>query len=126
MPYICDVVDSQVNIVQYITERLSTSDMNADDNTQTILGLYIDELVEAGVAFADGRLKPEDRILEINGQSVRDAPQEMVSSCLTEVTKRHLPLTKLLFPSPNATSFHPTPDPLTQRHIPSPSPSPLT
>ena len=42
-------------------------------------GLYIDELVEAGVAFADGRLKPEDRILEINGQSVRDAPQEMVS-----------------------------------------------
>ena len=39
----------------------------------------MDELVEDGVAFSDGRLQPEDRILEINGENVRDAPQEKVA-----------------------------------------------
>ena len=54
--------------------------------------MYVDELVEDGVAFADGRLKAEDRILEINGENVRDAPQEKVraSALFLIVTAHHL------------------------------------
>ncbi|XP_077978358.1 ligand of Numb protein X 2-like [Glandiceps talaboti] len=40
-------------------------------------GVYILDLIEDGAAYRDGRLCPDDRILEINHQDLRDSTPEM-------------------------------------------------
>ncbi|GAB6030369.1 ligand of numb-protein X 2 [Chamberlinius hualienensis] len=51
-------------------------------------GVYISDVISGSIAGRDGRIKPDDRILEINGRDMRKAKIEEASQLIQLSTKR--------------------------------------
>ncbi|KAF6773086.1 hypothetical protein AHF37_07573 [Paragonimus kellicotti] len=51
-------------------------------NSSNCLGLYILGLVQDGQAYLDGRLRKDDRILEINAVNLSNGTQEQAAQLI--------------------------------------------